>query len=54
MATIRAPDDFGVSSYNLDCDSCQAGATLSHCGRCGNGMYLFVFVIETFIDGIPA
>lgn len=39
MAVIKAPDDYGISSYSLECDSCHAGATLSHCGRCGNGIY---------------
>jgi hypothetical protein len=37
MAALRAPDDYGVSIYNVECDTCQKGASLSHCGRCWGG-----------------
>ncbi|OKL57297.1 hypothetical protein UA08_07513 [Talaromyces atroroseus] len=39
MTITKAPDDFGLGMYDVQCDSCRAGATLSHCGRCCNVDY---------------
>ncbi|KAL3712391.1 hypothetical protein TMatcc_001090 [Talaromyces marneffei ATCC 18224] len=38
LTMTRAPDDLGLGMYSLQCDSCHAGATLSHCGRCLGGI----------------
>ncbi|KAL1967745.1 hypothetical protein VTN77DRAFT_3002 [Rasamsonia byssochlamydoides] len=38
MAFIKAPDDYGLNSYSLNCESCQKGRSLSHCGRCWSGI----------------
>ena len=47
MTVAKAPDDFGLALYNVQCDSCRAGASLSHCGRCCNGKKLHLLCAFT-------
>lgn len=34
---VRAPDDYGLKKYDLECGSCMLGSSMSHCGRCSEG-----------------
>lgn len=36
---LRAPDDYGLPKYELECGSCFLGSSMTHCGQCYEGWY---------------
>jgi hypothetical protein len=45
LTFFRIPDDYGLDYYELECLSCQSGASFFHCGRCFEGTSATTFYL---------